>query len=106
MDVSSAGLLVVTFDLNLTVNGQGQVTGNGTASNCASQTPVTVTGANGTACSLHIVGTNVPQFVWDGSGAPTAFGFVASWTAQGYGFTPNGAQLPIFAPNAPALTPY
>jgi hypothetical protein len=106
MDVSSAGLLLVTFDLDLTVNGQGQVTGNGTASNCALQTPVTVTGTNGTACTLHIVGTNLPQFVWDGSGPPTAFGFVASWNAQGYGFTPTGAQLPIFAPNAPALTPY
>jgi hypothetical protein len=55
---------------------------------------------------LHIVGTNLPQFIWDGSGPPTAFGFVASWNAQGYGFTPTGAQLPIFAPNAPALAPY
>jgi hypothetical protein len=106
MNVPSASPLVVTFDVNLTVNGQGQITGSGTASSCAAETPVTVTGTNGTNCTLHIVGTNLPQFVWDGSGPATSFGFLAAWNAQGYGFTPSGAQLPIFTPNAPSLVPY
>lgn len=106
MDVSSAAPLDVTFDVILTVNGQGQVIGNGTASSCAVQTPVTVTGTNGANCTLHIVGTTVPQFTWDGSGPPTSFGFVATWTGHGYGLDPTGAQLPIFAPNAPGLVPY
>ena len=102
-----AQALVVMLDLNLTVNGQGQITGSGTASSCALDLPVTVTGtSSGANCNLHIVGTNLPQFTWDGSGPSTNFGFVASWNAQGYGFTPSGAQLPIFAPNAPALIPY
>jgi hypothetical protein len=107
MDVSTAQTLVVTFDLSVTVNGQGQVTGSGTASSCALDLPVTVSGtSSGGNCSLHIVGTTLPQFAWDASGPATSFGFVASWNAHGYGFTPSGAQLPIFAPNAPALTPY
>lgn len=106
MDVSAASPLIVTFDLNLSVDVQGHVTGTGTARSCALDVPVTVTGTNGTTCNLHIVGTNLPQFVWDGSGTPTNFGLVASWNAHGYGFTPTGSQLPIFAPNAPALVPY
>lgn len=106
MDASAAEQLTVTFDLNLMVNGQDQVTGSGTASSCSVQVPVTVTGTNGGNCSLHIVGTNLTQFTWDGSGPVTAFGFVASWSGNGFGFSPSGAQLPIFAPNAPALTPY
>lgn len=106
MDVSSAEALIITFDLDLTVNGQGQITGSGTANSCALQTPVTVTGTNGATCSLHIVGTNLPQFTWDASGPATSFGFVAAWNAQGYGFTPTGAQLPIFTSNAPTLSPY
>jgi len=106
MDVSAAEPLIVTFDLNLVVNGQGQITGNGTASSCAVQVPVTVTGTSSANCNLHIVGTSLPQFIWDGSGPATAFGFVASWTGNGFGFSPSGAQLPIFAPNAAALTPY
>jgi hypothetical protein len=105
INVSDASPLVVTFDVNLTVNGS-QVTGSGTASSCALQTPVTVTGANAATCSLHVVGTNLPQFIWDATGPATSFGFVASWSGHGYGFNPTGAQLPIFAPNAPALTPY
>lgn len=106
MDVSAAEPLIVTFDLNITVNGQGQVTGAGTASSCSVQVPVTVTGTNASNCNLHIVGTNLSQFTWDGSGPATSFGFVATWSGNGFGFSPTGAQLSIFAPNAPALVPY
>lgn len=106
MDASAAEPLIVTFDVNITVNGQGQVTGSGTASSCSVSVPVTVTGTNGSNCNLHVVGTNLSQFTWDGSGPATAFGFVATWSGNGFGFSPTGAQLPIFAPNAPTLTPY
>lgn len=106
MDVSTAGPLVVTFDVNLTVNGQGQVTGSGMATGCGVQIPVTVTGTTGATSALHIVGTSLPQFTWDASGPQASFGFVAAWNGHGYGFNPTGAQLPVFSPNAPALTPY
>ena len=83
MDVSAAEPLIVTFDVNITVNGQGQINGNGTATSCSVQVPVTVTGTNSPSnCSLHVVGTNLPQFIWDGAGPPASFGLLpvgAEW---------------------------
>jgi hypothetical protein len=107
MDVSTATPLTITFALDLTVDAQGNVSGTGAASSCGVQVPVNVTGNNGpSSCALHIVGSNLPQFTWDGSGPPIATGFVASWSANGFGATRSGAQLPIFAPNAPPLSAY
>jgi hypothetical protein len=96
MDVSAAGPLLVTFDVDINVDAQGAVVGAGTASGCGVQVPVNVTGNNGTNnCNLHIVGANVPQFTWDGSGPPTAIGFIADWTAKGFGTSASGKQLAI-----------
>ena len=95
MDVSAAGPLIVTFDVDLTVDASGAVTGTGTASSCGVQVPVNVTGNNGANCALHIVGKNLPKFTWDGSGPPTALGFAADWTAKGFGASASGTQLAI-----------
>lgn len=96
MDVSLAGPLNVTFDIDLVVNPSGAVTGAGTASSCGVQVPVNVTGSNGpNNCVLHIVGANLPQFTWDGSGPPTSIGFIADWTAKGFGASASGTHLAI-----------
>lgn len=97
MDVSAAAPLNVTFDLDLVVN-QSSVTGVGTATGCAVQVPVNVTGSNGPSnCVLHIVGANLPNFIWDGSGPPTPTGFTAAWTANGFGASSSGTGLVIAA---------
>ena len=91
MDASTAAPLVVTLDVDLVVDGQGGVTGTGSANACTLQVPVNVTGSSTqTSCVLHLVGTNLPQFTFDASGSPTAFGFVATWSANGFGVTPLG----------------
>jgi hypothetical protein len=95
MDVSMASPLIVTFDVDLTVDGSGAVTGAGTASSCGVQVPVNVTGNNGANCVLHIVGANLPQFTWDGSGPTTPTGFIADWTAKGFGASASGTHLAI-----------
>jgi hypothetical protein len=107
MDVSAAAPLLVSFALDLTVDAQGSVSGSGTAIGAGVQLPVSVTGTNtANSCSLHIIGTTLPQFTWNGSGPPIANGFIAAWNANGFGVTRSGASLPIFGPNTPGLTPY
>ena len=107
MDVSAAGPLNVTFDVDLVVNQSRAVTGSGMASSCGVQVPVNVTGTNGpTNCALHFVGANLPQFVWDGSGPPTQTGFTAAWTGNGFGAAASGSNLAIVAPTGtPTPTP-
>src|SRR5215813_1374626 len=92
LDVSAAPPLLVTFDLDITVDGQGAVIGTGIASACGVQVPVNVTGSNGPSNSaLQIVGSDLPSFTWSGSGPPTGTGFTADWTANGFGATASGS---------------
>ncbi len=105
MDVSAVAPLVVAFDLTITVNAQGQVIGTGTATSCNVEVPVNVTGTNGTdTCSLRVIGANLADFVWEGSGKPTYTGFTATYTAKGFGVSRTGDGV-IVAPKAlaPAL---
>ena len=98
LDVSAAAPLLVTFDLDITVDAQGAVTGAGMATACNVQVPVNVTGNNGPeSCLLHIIGANLPSFTWDGSGPPTETGFNAAWSANGFGATASGTGLVIAA---------
>jgi hypothetical protein len=102
LDISSVAPLTVTFDLNVTVNGQGEVSGTGTASSCNVQVPVDVTGSSTASnCSLHVTGPGLDQFVWDGSGTPTYTGFVAAWNAHGFGVSRSGDGV-VVEPKATA----
>lgn len=102
LDVSSVAPLTVTFDLTITVNAQGQVIGNGTANSCAVQVPVNVTGSNAAdKCTLRVTGTNLPNFVWEGTGKPTYTGFTAAYTANGFGVSRTGDGV-VVAPKATA----
>lgn len=100
LDISSVNPLVVSFDLNLSVNNKGTVGGTGTASSCAVTVPVQVTGnTTPTQSTLHIVGVGLPNFVWDGAGPANSNGFLANWTANGFGASVSGVNLQIFAPS-------
>lgn len=100
LDVTSVSPLVVSFDLNLNVNNTGAVSGAGTASNCVVTVPVQVTGnTNGITSTLHVVGVGLPNFIWNGSGPSNSNGFLANWTATGFGASASGANLQIFAPS-------
>jgi hypothetical protein len=102
MDVSMVGPLQVTFDLTITVNSQGQVTGTGTARSCNVQVPVNVTGSNAPdKCTLRATGVNLNNFVWEGTGKPTYTGFTAAWTANGFGVSQTGDAV-VVAPKATA----
>jgi hypothetical protein len=102
MDVSAVAPLTVTFDLAITVDAQGQVSGTGTASSCNVQVPVNVTGSNATdKCSLRATGTNLNNFFWEGSGKPTYTGFTAAYTANGFGVSRTGDRV-VVAPKAAA----
>lgn len=105
LDVGAAAPLSVRFDIQLTVNGEGQVSGSGTATVPGVVLPVTVTGTNSAeSCSLHIVGTSSPQFVWDGSGPASYIGFTANYTCAGFGVSKSGTGIIVARKaKAPAL---
>lgn len=105
LDVSQTSPLNVAFDLTITVDAQGQVTGTGTASSCHVQVPVNVTGTNNAnTCSLHVTAPNLDNFYWDGSGPATYTGFIANWTAHGFGVTQSGSNVMVEPKaSAPAL---
>ena len=96
LDVSSAGPLVVSFDLDIAVDTNGKVTGSGTATSCNVTVPVQVSGTTASdKSSLHVVGANNANFVWDGSGKPNYTGFAADYTASGFGVTAAGTSLMV-----------
>ena len=102
MDVSAAAQLIVTFDLTLTVDAKGVVTGTGTASNGGVVVPVNVTGSSGVdTCTLLATGVSIPDFVWTGTGKPTFTGFTAAYTAHGFGVSTTGSGV-VVAPKATA----
>jgi len=105
MDVSGVTPLRVTFDLTITVDAQGKVTGTGTASSCNVQVSVNVTGSNGPdKCSLRATGVDLPDFVWEGTGKPTYTGFTAAWAATGFGVSRKGDRIVVAQKaTAPAL---
>jgi hypothetical protein len=105
LDVSTAVPFTVTYDVTLSVNDKGQVSGSGSAMSCAEVIPVTVTGtSDAVSCSLHVAAPSLAQFTWDGSGSSTYTGFVADWSAHGFGLSRSGKGV-VVEPKAavPAL---
>jgi hypothetical protein len=86
------------------VDGKGTVKGTGLATSCGTQVPVVVTGATSTnTASLHIIGKNMSQFIWDGAGPSTPSGFTAAWAAKGFGVSRTGTGLAIAVTPIPDL---
>ena len=93
-DISTVAPLLVTFDLDLTVDGNGRVRGSGTATGVGQTIPVLVTGSSASKqCKLTVKGPD--RFLWSGAGKPAESGFIASWKGRGFGAVVRGKRLPI-----------
>jgi hypothetical protein len=94
LDTSFFNPLLVTFDVTLSVDARGRVTGTGTASGCNTNFPITVTGSSKpTKCSIVIRGPK--GFRWTAKGPSIEDGFMAQWQAKGFGSTLKGKGLAI-----------